>query len=626
MFRPANYSIKSLVLILLFLMLPILTWAQGGSNGTLPITTASPVPVQAAPASVITRTIAPTPIPTPTLAPRPSSVITPTPSLEPAATDPTPILMFTALLAAILGAYTVFRNQVKKQKSNSDRCDSIKELLEQKKKEVEEMIKNWPQDKIKSIIEGKVVEQLEKNEETRKILAIKEKYDKAQKIIEMLQKKYDLCKLEVAGFQKEKIVVVGAGACGLMAGLELAKAGKDVVILEARDRTGGRIWPLDRSEFGYFAQGGAEFVHGPAPITKKLIKEAGLTFESMKGEVWLAQKGDLKKEESFLPFDQTILHQKLKELKEDMSIADFFDKYLPEEKFSHLKKYILNMVEGYDAAEPKKISTFSLREEWLSEENEWEQGKIIKEGYGALLGYLRSECQKNGVKISLNKKVEKLEIINNGVLIICSDGQKLEADKAIVTISLPLLSAIEFKPAIPQKLKAISGVGFGNVIKILLRFKDEWWKNAQGKDLTKLGFLRSEETVSTWWTQYPESQPVLTGWLAGPDSLKFKDSLSEEILKVSLDSLSNIFSIDKNELKNKLVNCHVFNWPADPYAQGAYSYSMVGSERAYAELRKPVDGRIFFSGEALCSGKESATVEGALASGLETARKILKKD
>src|SRR5437764_9181844 len=88
-------------------------------------------------------------------------------------------------------------------------------------------------------------------------------------------------------------VVVGAGAAGLMAARELARAGKTVTILEARDRCGGRIYPLQADEFGYPAEGGPEFVHGAAPVTRALMREAGLSLLPRGGTRWSTRTGAL---------------------------------------------------------------------------------------------------------------------------------------------------------------------------------------------------------------------------------------------------------------------------------------------------------------------------------------------
>src|SRR3990167_2674868 len=93
---------------------------------------------------------------------------------------------------------------------------------------------------------------------------------------------------------KADVVIIGAGAAGLMAARELSKAGKKVLILEARDRIGGRIYPLPESEWGYGAQGGAELVHGEAPVTRNLAAEAGLTITPL-GEWWSVRDGKPKK-------------------------------------------------------------------------------------------------------------------------------------------------------------------------------------------------------------------------------------------------------------------------------------------------------------------------------------------
>src|SRR5215467_13901684 len=97
-------------------------------------------------------------------------------------------------------------------------------------------------------------------------------------------------------------VIVGAGAAGLTAARELARVGKKVTILEARDRCGGRIYALPVEHFGYPAEGGAEFVHGDAPLTSALIREAGLSFSPVAGTRWSARSGTLAPDGPRFPY------------------------------------------------------------------------------------------------------------------------------------------------------------------------------------------------------------------------------------------------------------------------------------------------------------------------------------
>lgn len=422
------------------------------------------------------------------------------------------------------------------------------------------------------------------------------------------------------GEQVQHIVVVGAGAAGLMAARELARAGRRVTILEAQDRCGGRILPLSAEEFGYAAEGGAEFIHGEAPVTHGLLREAGLSILPMKGARWRIDEGRLAQNDLPQP-EVGRLQDCLSQLKADMTVTAFLKQYFAGPEYSGLRQFFVRMVEGYDAADPDRASIMAIRDEWMSSGRS--KSSRIVGGYAALIRFLEAECMRLGVTIHLRAIVTAVETIDRRTAVRCADGDTHIGGVAILTVPLALLSQLVLSPSVREMAANVSEIGFGNVIKLLLRFKSRWWINGRGEDLSDLLFLRSSGTVPVWWTQHPAEHPVLTGWLAGPRSKRMAYLEEKELVKAGVISLADAFGLSPEQVAGELVAARAIDWSRDPFARGAYSYATPETRLLRSTLKTVGADPVLFSGEAFYPGADMGTVEAALASGRDTARTAL---
>lgn len=430
----------------------------------------------------------------------------------------------------------------------------------------------------------------------------------------------------------EDVIVIGAGACGLIAARELVRKGFSVIVLEGRHRTGGRIHSIQHHEMSRVVEAGAEYIHGSLPVTLSLLNEYQIAVQPVKGFFWQTTTNTKDNEDNFIPDHQQILSKQLKALRQDMPVDKFLELHFPEEEYQLLKKSVRGFVQGYDAADTSLASTFAFREEWLADDDD-EQYRI-PEGYGKLLDSITSACVNEGCQFHFSAVVKRVTWERNSVRVTTADNQTYEAKKLIITVPLGVLQApfsekagISFEPAIPDIRSAANKLGYGGVIKTVLYFDESFWKGEEvkartGKDLSKVGFIFSDASIPTWWTQYPDEVPMLTGWIGGPLAVEMSKKSHDEILETALNSLAGIFQQSVNGIKEKLLAHQVYDWVNDPFALGAYSYSVVGGDLHKKKICEPVEETLYFAGEAFHIGKNSGTVEAALSEGFRVSRLI----
>ncbi len=431
---------------------------------------------------------------------------------------------------------------------------------------------------------------------------------------------------EICEMKKIDVIIIGAGAAGLMAAKIFSEAKKKVVILEARNRIGGRVNTITKEGFSKPVESGAEFIHGKLSLTLNLLKEAGIKYYKTDGQLWQLKNNELIKREDFIEHADQIM-KKLKELDRDVCIAEFLKKYFRDDKYNNMKLSLQQYIEGYEAADINDFSALALKEVWETEED----GQYrIEEGYQPMLEYLKDNCLQNKCIIHFNTIVKKIKWQDGDVEVIIKENKSFMSDKIIITVPPVFLSgeendaAIYFDPVLPAITEAAKQIGYGGVIKVGLEFTHAFWETAECRKAQDLFFLFSEEQIPTWWTLLPDKTPILTGWLAGPKANAFAMATDDFILQAALTSLSSIFDINIEILQQYLKAHHIKNWITDPFSKGAYSYNSTTSAAAKEILRNPISNTLFFAGEALCKNC-NATVEAALQSGKEIANRILKK-
>ena len=435
------------------------------------------------------------------------------------------------------------------------------------------------------------------------------------------------------------VIIIGAGAAGLAAARDLATAGLKLTVLEARGRVGGRILTWRDADAPGPIELGAEFLHGAAEETMRIAKAARLEVVKLPDEHLLSRGGRFHARGDFWAMVERTGRDIARRLRRrhgrDFSFLEYLESVrMPLDR----REMMAGFVEGYHAAHLDLISAAVLAEgdgETSNSEND-AQHRVVS-GYDGVIRWLRDGLDPDQVTVRLGTVVTGIRWKRGSVVVTgrAADGTPLSpfrARAAVITVPHAVLKAgqIAFEPAVPAVARAVDLLEAGQVFKIVLRFRDAFWDEAdfvrqrlsEHREEPMLNFVHAGRIdVPTWWTARPLRLPLLTGWAGGPRAEALLSEPEPARLERSLASLSQAFGVSRRHIAESLEAWYMHDWRRDRFARAAYTYPRVGGLNAQRSLARPVSGTLYFAGEAT-SADETGTVAGALATGRRAARQL----
>lgn len=419
------------------------------------------------------------------------------------------------------------------------------------------------------------------------------------------------------------VILIGAGMAGLVCARALGERGLKVLVLEARDRVGGRIRTV-RVEGQEPVELGAEFVHGRPSELLALIDEVGCEMYERDGAQVCFEDGALREcgEEMESAFDP------LEELKdfvgEDVSFAAWVKgKGLSEEESASATGY----VEGFNAADARVMSARALGVQQVAEDAiEGDRVFRVRGGYDQLPLFLAKRVEELGGEVRTGAVVRRLEWERGRVRVVANGGS-FEAPKAVVTLPLGVLlgGGVRMEPEPAGVMRAAERMRMGPVCRFTMVFRTRFWEGLEPQpEMGELSFLFTfGERPSVWWTPHPEPSSLLTGWVGGPRAQALLGKRAEELGAEACVVLGRIFGVGEAAVREQMIACHAHDWSADEFSLGSYSYVAVGGAEASEAMCEPVMDTLYFAGEHTDVTGHWGTVHGAMRSGLRAAAQVL---
>lgn len=426
-------------------------------------------------------------------------------------------------------------------------------------------------------------------------------------------------------------IVVGAGVAGLTAARLLAQAGQGVLVLEARDRIGGRTWTEHAD--GFTTDRGASWIHGidGNPLAQVVdafgMRSVEFTVGSYQSHsrpiAYYGPAGERLSEEASHAFGKDIrefdshLAATIGVSVPGSSYADAIEETLTALDWEASRAARVREFMCHRAEEQYGVSAGNLDAHGLDDDSVEGDEVVFPEGFGELAAHLAK-----GLDIRLDHVVTRVQWSPDGARVMCGQGG-FSAAKVIVTVPIGILKSgdFEFSPALPEPLTdAIAGFEMNNFEKVFLRFPRKFWDH-------DVYAIRQQGDAGTWWHSWYDltdlhGVPTLLTFAAGPSALETRGWIDGHIAESVLQALRGIYG----ELVETPEHVLVTNWQDDPFSRGSYAYMTPGSRTEHHDLlATPVAGVLHLAGEATW-GEDPATVTAALRSGHRAAQNILGRE